>query len=379
MPKPTSRHQIQAESDVGRAEGAASEVKFLGREAATIHWLLMRAAFYAGNRTITSGPCEPVAPGPGEVQIRVSHCGICGTDLHIFHGNMDHRVKMPQVLGHEMSGVIESTGDGVSYAKGDRVTVMPLDPCGACPACRAGNSHVCQKLKFIGIDTPGAMQTLWTVPAHTLHRIPEELSLTHGALIEPIAVACHDVRLGELKRGEYAVVLGGGPIGTLVAMVAREVGAHVVVSEVNPFRVKMLEALGFEVVNPRETDLEKYVNAATKDAGADIVFEVSGAAAVAESMTQLLRVRGRIVLVAVYAKPTPVNLHRFFWRELRLIGARVYEHEDFAQAIALAARPELQFEKLITDVYSLDRLEAGFLEMEKGGSVMKILLDCSGN
>ena len=162
----------------------------------------MKASFYTGNHTITTGDCVPVQPGPGQVQIAVSHVGICGTDLHIFHGKMDHRVKFPQVLGHETAGTIAAIGEGVTgYSIGDRVTVMPLDPCNQCPACRAGHSHVCMKLKFIGIDTPGGLQARWTVPAHTLHRLPENLSMEHGALIEPIAVACHDVRLGEVKPG----------------------------------------------------------------------------------------------------------------------------------------------------------------------------------
>ncbi|MCP5116589.1 MAG: alcohol dehydrogenase catalytic domain-containing protein, partial [bacterium] len=99
-----------------------------------------KAAYYEGNETIRVAECTSAAPAAGQVQIRVSHCGICGTDLHIFHGKMDHRVKMPQVIGHEMSGVIAAIGEDVSgYAEGDRVTVRPLDPCGKCPACAAGH------------------------------------------------------------------------------------------------------------------------------------------------------------------------------------------------------------------------------------------------
>jgi len=255
--------------------------------------------------------------------------------------------------------------------------VMPLDACNNCPACRAGHSHICQNLNFIGIDVPGGFQARWTVPAHTLLAVPAGVSLEHGALIEPIAVACHDVRMGEVKPGEFAMVLGGGPIGALVALVAREAGAQVVVSEINPFRLRLLESLGFEAVNPLETDLVKFVNARTGDAGADVVFEVSGAAPAALQMTDLLRTRGRVVMVAVFAKPVPVNLHRFFWRELRLIGARVYEREDFARAIALLESGTVPFEKLITGVYPLDGLQQGLQEMEQGGAVMKILIDCA--
>ena len=131
------------------------------------------------------------------------------------------------------------------------MTVRPLDPCGKCPACAAGRSHICHNLKFIGIDAPGALQGLWTAPAHTLHRLPESLSLEHGALIEPLAVACHDVRMGEVAGGDYVVVQGGGPIGVLIALVARSKGARVAISEVNPFRLKLAAELGLNAVTLR--------------------------------------------------------------------------------------------------------------------------------
>jgi len=337
----------------------------------------MMAAFYEGHEKIRVGDCIPVAPGAGQVQIEVSHCGICGTDLHLFHGKMDHRVTFPQVIGHEMSGTITAVGDGVTgWSRGDRVTVRPLDPCGECAACRAGHGHVCMKLKFIGIDAPGAMQGLWTVPAHTLHRLPESLSLEHGALIEPLAVACHDVRMGRVQPGEFAVVLGGGPIGVLVAMVARHAGARVLVSEINPFRIQLAAELGLETVDPRSQDLVELVNRETGGAGADVVFEVSGSAAGADMMTKLPRVRGRIVVVAIFAETPKVDLFRFFWRELQLCGARVYEAEDFERAIAIAASGALPIARLITDTVPLDGLESAFRQMESGGEVMKILVKC---
>lgn len=337
----------------------------------------MRAAFYEGNRKISVGACHAVDPGPGQVRLRVSHCGICGTDLHLFHGNMDHRVTFPQVIGHESSAVIESLGDSIGdWRVGDRVTVRPLDPCGECAACRRGYGHVCQKLKFIGIDAPGAMQGLWTVPAHTLHRLPDVLSLRDASLVEPIAVACHDVRLGEVRAGEFAVVIGGGPIGALVALVARHKGARVIVAEINPFRIALLRKLGLEVYDPRETGVAALVQAETREAGADVVFEVSGAPQGAELMTKLPGVRGRVVMVAVFPKPVLVDLHKFFWRELRLIGTRVYEPCDFDEAIDLLASTNVPFRDLITDVYPLDGLEKGLLQMEQGADVMKILVDC---
>lgn len=340
----------------------------------------MRAAYYEGHETIRVGLCEPVVPGPGQVQIQVSHCGICGTDLHIFHGQMDRRVHMPQVMGHEMSGTIVAIGEGVEgYAPGDRVTVRPLDYCGTCPACRAGHRHICQRLKFIGIDSPGAFQGLWTVPAHTLHRLPDSLSFEHGALIEPLAVACHDIRRGGVQAGEYAVVLGGGPIGLLVALVAKAVGARVLVSEINPFRLQLARELGLEAINPVEGDLVEFVDRATGEAGADVVFEVTATAAGAEMMTKLPRARGRVVVVGIYSAPQKVDLFRCFWRELSVVGARVYEPEDFERSIELAASGSLPLDRVVTNVLPLEELATGMRLMERGGDVMKVLVKCSDN
>ncbi|WP_276358110.1 zinc-dependent alcohol dehydrogenase [Cohnella caldifontis] len=337
----------------------------------------MKAAIYEGSHTIRVGECVPVEPGPDEVRISVAYAGICGTDLHLYHGRMDHRVTLPHVMGHEMAGIVESVGSGVTnVAAGDRVVVMPLISCGSCPACLAGHGHICQRLKFIGIETPGAFQASMTVPAHTVLPIPDSLSLKLGAMIEPLAVACHDVRIGDVRSGERAVVLGGGPIGTLIAMVAKAKGANVLVSELNPYRIRLLEEMGIETINPKEADVAERVDRLTGGAGCDIVFEVTSSPAGARLMTQLPRTRGRIVVVGIFGDPPPVDLHRFFWRELKLFGARVYEKEDFEQAIAWAASGELPLDRLISDIYPLDRLEEGFRQMESGGGVMKILLDC---
>ena len=314
-------------------------------------------------------------PEADELLIKVKYCGICGTDLHIYLGHMDKRVTMPQIIGHEMSGIIAEIGAGVTgWQIGDRVVVRPLAPCGNCPACRAGHSHICYNLKFLGIDTPGALQESWTVPAYTLHHIPDHLPLDKAALIEPLAVACHDVRLGDIQPGEYVVVIGGGPIGTLVALVAQQAGANVLISEVSPFRVNLAREIGLDAVNPKETDLVALVNERTGGAGADVVFEVSGSAAGAAVMTDLVRTRGRIVIVAIFAQAPPVNLHRFFWRELHLCGARVYEPEDFEQAIDLAARSVLPLDRLISAKEPLANLGAVFQQIETNPTLMKVLI-----
>ena len=336
----------------------------------------MKAAYYSGEKTIQIGESRARQPGPGEARLQVAYCGICGTDLHIFQGHMDQRVDIPQVVGHEMSGVIAELGADVQgWEVGDRVVVRPLAPCGHCPACQAGHSHICYNLQFLGIDTPGAFQGSWTVPAYTLHRLPDGLPMDQAALIEPLAVACHDVRRGEVQPEDEGVVIGGGPIGMLVSLVAQHVGAHLLVSEINPYRVALAQELGLEAVSPLETDLVETVQGRTAGAGADVVFEVSGSAAGAAVMTQLVRARGRIVVVAIFAEPPKVDLHRFFWRELELRGARVYEPQDFERAIELAASGALPLERLISARWPLEGLQNAFEQIESSTDLMKVLID----
>lgn len=173
------------------------------------------------SRTFSTTPTAQTPPAAGEVQIAVSYTGLCGTDLHIFHGDMDARVGVPAIIGHEMSGVIASLGEGVTgWAVGQAVTVMPTLSCGSCAACTRGHGHICHKLDFIGIDSDGSMQSSWNVPADVVVALPEGLALDEAALIEPTAVAVHDVRRARLVAGEFVVVIGGGPVGQLIASVA---------------------------------------------------------------------------------------------------------------------------------------------------------------
>jgi threonine dehydrogenase-like Zn-dependent dehydrogenase len=332
-------------------------------------------ARYVGDHTIDSAEATPVAPGAGEVQIRVAYTGLCGTDLHILHGNMDARVTTPLVFGHEMSGTIAALGAGVKgWSVGDNVTVMPLDWDGTCPACLAGNQHICQNLNFIGIDSPGSLQELWNVPEGVLVGLPAGLRLDHAALVEPVAVAVHDVRRSQLKPGDKAVVIGGGPIGVLIASVARNFGGEVVVIELDPNRRAQIEALGFTTLDPRETDQVAWVNNWTGDAGADIVFEVSGAAQAVLGATDLAKVRGTLVVVAIHPVPREMNLQRLFWRELTILGARVYQRTDFEKAVELLESGAIPADVLITRIVPLDETQAAFADLESG-KAMKILVD----
>ncbi|WP_405398727.1 zinc-binding dehydrogenase [Maribacter sp. Asnod2-G09] len=336
----------------------------------------MKATIYEGNKTFTVIDKEIEQPAQGEVRIKVAYSGVCGTDVHIYHGMMDKRVAMPQTIGHEMSGTIDAVGEGVEgYVVGEKVVVRPLDD-RKVKASDKGFNHICEELKFIGIDSPGSMQQYWNVPSFVLHKLKAETDLKLAALIEPLSVATHDVRRSGLVKGETAVVLGGGPIGLLVAMVAKEVGAQVIISEVNPKRIAKAKELGFDAVNPIELDLVEYVKSKTENRRADVVFEVAGVQPALDIMCEVAGIRGRILMVAIHGEKKPVDLFKFFWKELSLIGARVYEKEDYEKAIELITRNELPFSQMITDVQPLTNIQQVFENIDNNPDGLKVLMDC---
>lgn len=337
----------------------------------------MQAAYYKEKGRFELGENSPTAPPAGQVRLSVAYCGVCGTDVHIFHGVMDQRIGPPQIVGHEASATVAAIGEGVAnVAVGDRVAVRPLH-FGAPHPFDKGNPHVGKNLKFIGIDSQGAFQKSWTVPAYTLHKLPEDLSLQHGAFIEPLSVACHDVRIGRVQAGEHCLVMGGGPIGTLIAYVLKQKGAKVLISEINAIRLEMLDSLGFETVNPAAEDLTQRISDWTSEAMIDCVFEVSGAQAAVSAMTEVVNVRARIVMVAIHGGgPRQIDLFKFFWSELELLGARLYEEEDYEEAIQIAASGHIPFDQLITRVSPLSEIQAVFEEIDQNPAGMKYLIDC---
>ena len=336
----------------------------------------MKATRYEVNKTFSVIEKQMEDPQPGEVRIKVAYVGVCGTDVHIYHGMMDKRVNIPETIGHEMSGVIDALGEGVKdFAVGEKVVVRPLDD-RKVKLSDKGFNHICEELKFIGIDSPGAMQQYWSVPAFTLHKLKENTDLKLAALIEPLSVAVHDVRLSGLKAGETAVVLGGGPIGLLVAMVAKELGAGVIVSEVNETRITKAKELGLDAVNPLKTDLVTYVKEKTESKLADVVFEVAGVQPALDVMTEVAGIRGRIVMVAIHGEKKPIDLFKFFWKELKLVGARVYEKEDYEKSIALITANKLPFASMITNVQPLTNIQKVFEDIDKNPDGLKVLMDC---
>jgi 2-desacetyl-2-hydroxyethyl bacteriochlorophyllide A dehydrogenase len=315
----------------------------------------------------------------GEALLRVRRVGICGTDLHIYQGHLDHRVPKGGIIGHETFAEVAEAPAGSGFASGDRVVVEPLRVCGQCRACRMGADYICYRLKVLGVDVPGGMQEYWTVPAARLIKVPDTLSDDHAALMEPLAIATHDVTRAGVKAGDAVLVFGGGPIGCLIALVARHRGARVLVLEVNPFRIDLLKGFGLEVFRPDPgaagRDVVRTVLDWTGGDGADIAFEVTGNAAAVRLMTEVVCVWGAISVVAIHAEPMLVNLYPMFARELTMHGSRLYARSDWEEAIRLASTGAVPVGPLVSRRIPLEDLQKGLEEALAGGPVMKVLVD----
>jgi 2-desacetyl-2-hydroxyethyl bacteriochlorophyllide A dehydrogenase len=237
-----------------------------------------------------------------------------------------------------------------------------------------GGYYLCYRLKIYGVELPGGMQDYWTVEAKRMLHVPASLGDDQAAMIEPLAVATHDVRRAEVKSGDSVLVLGGGPIGALIAMVSRHRGARVIVSEVNPYRIELLRGLGLEVIG-MDADPVRFVNELTEGQGVDVAFEVTGHPAAARVMTETVRVWGTVSIVAIHSEPTPVNLYPMFAREVTMHGSRLYNREDWEEAIRLAASGAVTLSPLVSRKIPLEGLQEGMEEALRGGPVMKVLVD----
>lgn len=302
--------------------------------------------------------------------LKTSHVGICGTDLNIFAGTHP-RAKSPLIMGHEFSGTVCSEHPTINI--GEKVTVNPLLSCGKCHPCTTGNSHVCEDLKLVGIDSDGGMAEFVAVPNHCIVPLPKEVSLKAGALVEPIAVAVHAIRQGGYQAGDRAVVFGAGTIGLCVALTLRHYGAtQVTVIETNDGRLKKAAALGFHTLNPVKDDIQTEVRASTSHLGADIVFDCAGHPSVLDVVTDIVKVKGKIVIVAAYKKPAAFQLLQGMFKELSVQFVRVYTPTDVELAIQILAKNR-DFEQLITHVLAPEDAKKGFDLLVTPSDAIKVL------
>ncbi|MEJ2168840.1 MAG: alcohol dehydrogenase catalytic domain-containing protein [Desulfobacterales bacterium] len=335
----------------------------------------MKALRYLNPHIVKPEEIDSPVCSPGEALVRVHAAGICGSDMAIFTGKHP-RAKAPLVMGHEFAGeIVEIQPGGVEtpLAKGDRVTAYPLLMCGECWACRNGFGHVCRDLKLIGIDRDGGFAEYVSVPLDLIVKFPGSLSFDQGALIEPLAVAVHALEMAGKPDWKNAVVVGCGPIGLLVGFCLRYAGIeNLLLCDISPQRVKRAAGMNFQTINSADDNPVDRVTEMTRGEGADIVFECAGSAPAALQMCDLVRPRGRIIMVSVHKEPHPVDLRAITFKEISLIGTRVYTRSDFRRAVQMM--PDLPYQGVISHRFELQRGAEGFDVMGQAADACKVII-----
>ncbi len=316
--------------------------------------------------------------GIGEVLIEIKRIGVCGSDIHVYHG-LHPYTGYPVVQGHEVSGVIAEVGEGVSnFAPGDMVVFMPQVTCGECYPCRHGMYHICDSLKVMGFQTNGAAQEYFPVKAEMVLKLPQAVSLDEAAMVEPISVAVHALSRAGSVAGQKVVVLGAGTIGNLVAQVAQASGAaKVMVTDVSEYKLEKALQCGIQLaINTTQVDLSRAILEHFGPDKADLILECVG---VQDTITQAVanaRKGSTIIVVGVFGQKPVVDLGLVQDRELSLVGTLMYQKKDYERAIELVAQGKLCLGPMITHRFPFrDYLNAYETIERLRGQSMKVMVE----
>ncbi len=336
----------------------------------------MRAGIYRGPGQVALAERPLPEPGPGEVRLRISACGLCGTDLHLVHSPKPI-IDPGSIMGHEMAGVVDDLGAGVAgFAAGEAVVVEPLASCGDCEPCREGRDSICRELQLYGLRRPGGFADAVVVPAHRLYRVPDGLVPTLAALAEPFAVAVHGLRLcgaDQARPPSRLLILGAGSIGLTVVAVARAWGfGDVAVTARYPHQAELAKRLGAHRVideGPAE-DLTGY--------DADLVVETVGG--LADTMTTAgiaLAPGGTVCVLGVFMGPLTLDPLTLLGKEARLQWSNCYARRpgeaDFAEAMRILAAKGGAYSGLLTHEVPLAEFERAFeIAGDKGSGAVKV-------
>jgi 2-desacetyl-2-hydroxyethyl bacteriochlorophyllide A dehydrogenase len=278
----------------------------------------------------------PRAPGEGEALVSVRRIGVCGTDIHAFGGNQPF-FTYPRILGHELGVEVITVGAGVSSVKaGDSCSVEPYLNCGACIACRRGKPNCCSVLRVLGVHADGGMREQFVLPAQKLHP-SAVLSLDQLALVETLGIGCHAVERGRVERGEFALVIGAGPIGLATMQFAAEAGARVIALDVNQARLEFCrdQLRVPHIINAASQAALESLKAITGGDLPTIVFDATGSPRSMMSAFDYPAQGGRVVFVGLFQGDVTFNDPNFHRRELTLLASRNALPADFKRIIRL--------------------------------------------
>ena len=321
---------------------------------------------------------EPGQLKDNEILLRIKKIGICGSDIHVFHGNHP-ATPYPVVQGHEYSAIVEAVGKKVTRVKpGMKATARPQLVCGECGPCKRGQYNACQKLRVQGFQAPGVAQDLFVVPEDRIVAFPDSMTLEQGAMIEPAAVGAHSTnRISDLK-GKNVVVSGAGTIGNLVAQFAKARGAgKVLITDISDYRLNIARQCGIEgTLNVKNISFEEGVRSFFGEEGFQVGFEAAGVQSSLDVLMQFVEKGGDIVILGVYSQNPVVNMFYLGEHELNVYGSMMYRHEDYEAAVEMIASGKIITTPLLTNSFPFNKyLDAYKFIEEQGDRSMKVMID----
>lgn len=313
-----------------------------------------------------------------EVLIEIKRIGVCGSDIHVWHGTHPY-TGYPIVQGHEVAGIVAETGkDARGFATSEQVVFMPQVTCGKCYPCRHQQEHICDNLKVMGFQVNGAAQEFFAVVASKVLKVPDKITLDQAAMIEPAAVAVHALsRYGEVS-GKKILVLGAGTIGNLTAQYAKALGAkQVLITDISEYKLKMARACGIEkAMNPHKADPGEGILEAFGADKADAIFECVGAEETMGQAIENARKGSVIIGVGVFGKKPCVDLGLMQDRELTLRGTLMYQRKDYERAIELIGRGAIQLERMITQRFPFEEYAEAYRTIDRlKREYLKVMID----
>lgn len=329
-------------------------------------------------KTITFRTIKIKKPERNQVLVKIMKIGICGSDIHVYHGTHPF-TSYPVTQGHEVSAQIVELGSGVTgLHAGQRVTIEPQVFCGKCYPCTHGKYNLCEDLKVMGFQTTGTASEYFTVDASKVDPLPEGMTYSEGAMIEPLAVAVHAAKRFSEIKGAKVAILGAGPIGNLLVQSAKAFGAEkVLVTDVSDYRLELAKSVGADVtVNTETKDFGEAMVEAFGPDKADVIYDCAGNDITMGQAIRYARKGSTIILVAVFGKTANVDLAALNDHELDLNTTMMYRHEDYLDAIRLAGEGKIRLKPLMSQRFDFSDYQKAYeyIDANKEKS-MKVLID----
>lgn len=316
-------------------------------------------------------------PMDNQVLVKIHMIGICGSDIHVYHGEHPF-TAYPVTQGHEVSGEIAEIGARVKGLRiGQKVTIEPQVFCGHCYPCTHGKYNLCEELKVMGFQTTGVASTYFAVDVSKITPFPENMDYAEGAMIEPLSVAVHAVRRAGDVEGKKIAVLGAGPIGNLVAQVAKGMGAQVMITDISEYRLELAEKCGADfIVNTRNEEFGAAMVRCFGSDKADVIYDCAGNNTTINQAIRCARKGSTLILVAVFAGMASVDLAVLNDHELDLNTTMMYRHEDYVTAIEMVSKGQIQLRPLMSKVYPFGQYQQAYEYIDANReTTMKVLID----